>query len=632
MTSFFYFAYGSNMLTERLVARCPSARPVGTAYAPDYTLEFSKKSTDTSGKATLVPCPGAKQHGVIFEIDQADQAELDHFEGAGNGYDRVDAFTVTAASGTEVSTTTYLATKPVQGLKPFDWYLALVVSGAKRHQLPEDWVSALRLTSYLIDYDNNRKTRLDALDALKKIGITNPTEVLANTVKDLIQSIIVELTRLQGIPAMDINKGEVISLPRMISAGDAGSLFVSRKLDDDIAAVSKMLMDQDPAIKLKFSLPEWQALVRKEFGPVLVSIDLDSAISENVSAVLSGLKAALPKSTDTGGTREIAFGCTLFSSAEVKPFDIGPVRFESRLDWLSRKYGEKGFSAIAHRRIKRAWGGEKLPKRKPSFDSIIENDVLDAIGTCAYVCSVKTENLAAEAAREKALTAARLATTAIALAWQVPSKTLEGINLNYDRRPHRRKVLTYVPGQKVLAGSSWSHPPFGPSITAGDWETELKDRADLFTVVAEILDFVISPTGAVKRPKMMRALAHAMLWFHEGCRETVTHMAVVNFAASLDALANGGKEGGIRRLLNARIGLQDDKPIRKNGPSLKQAVERVYGKGRSRTIHGNNDELGNDWSDVRSLAEQLAKLALVYCMHWVAQNPTCDDPKQLSKP
>jgi hypothetical protein len=52
--SFLFFAYGSNMLTERLRERCPDARPLGTAIARGYLLSFSKRSKDGSAKATLV--------------------------------------------------------------------------------------------------------------------------------------------------------------------------------------------------------------------------------------------------------------------------------------------------------------------------------------------------------------------------------------------------------------------------------------------------------------------------------------------------------------------------------------------------------------------------------------------------
>ena len=52
-TTFHYFAYGSNMLTARLKARCSGAELVGRAFADGWGIEFSKPGEDGSGKATL---------------------------------------------------------------------------------------------------------------------------------------------------------------------------------------------------------------------------------------------------------------------------------------------------------------------------------------------------------------------------------------------------------------------------------------------------------------------------------------------------------------------------------------------------------------------------------------------------
>jgi hypothetical protein len=129
----------------------------------------------------------------------------------------------------------------------------------------------------------------------------------------------------------------------------------------------------------------------------------------------------------------------------------------------------------------------------------------------------------------------------------------------------------------------------------------------------------------------MNTFAQALLWFHEGCRDEVELMAVVKFSACLDALASGGKSNGIRSLIRARLGMQDNKPIRKDGPTMHQAVEEIYSSGRSRTIHGTNDKFGNDWSSTRALAEQFARLCLVMSLDWAVSNPARDDPPALKK-
>jgi cation transport regulator ChaC len=77
MVTFTYFAYGSNMLTERLCARCQSAKVLGRATARGYSLEFCKQSVDGSGKATLVQSAkeGAIVHGVLFDIAMTERGD-----------------------------------------------------------------------------------------------------------------------------------------------------------------------------------------------------------------------------------------------------------------------------------------------------------------------------------------------------------------------------------------------------------------------------------------------------------------------------------------------------------------------------------------------------------------------------
>jgi len=113
MLTFTYFAYGSNMLRERLSARCPSAKVLGHATASGYSLQFFKKSVDGSGKATLVQ--SAKDdvlvNGVLFEIVTGERVDLDAAEGLGQGYARDDDFRVRSEDGNEVRATTYIGTR-----------------------------------------------------------------------------------------------------------------------------------------------------------------------------------------------------------------------------------------------------------------------------------------------------------------------------------------------------------------------------------------------------------------------------------------------------------------------------------------------------------------------------------------
>jgi hypothetical protein len=166
--TFFYFAYGSNMLPARLLGRCPSARVVGTGVARAWSLAFSKASKDGSGKATLVTAPNSAVPGVIFEIDLAEQEQLDRHGGVGFGYRRDDNF---AIEGSSVPTSSYLGTSLDHTLQPFDWYLATVIAGAEYHGLATAHVAALRGTRFVEDTELGRMTRVEAIGAMREHGI-----------------------------------------------------------------------------------------------------------------------------------------------------------------------------------------------------------------------------------------------------------------------------------------------------------------------------------------------------------------------------------------------------------------------------------------------------------------------------
>jgi len=170
--TFKYFAYGSNMLTERLCAadRCPSAIAVGVGSVRGYTLQFWKKSKDGSGKATIVCSDKAEARviGVVFEVYEGEKQTLDKAEGVGNGYDVLDGVDVNLESGDTVLARTYMAAELDRALQPYDWYRLYVLAGALQHGLPSTWIAALEATEFVRDL--NPRRRQSAIDTLTKAG------------------------------------------------------------------------------------------------------------------------------------------------------------------------------------------------------------------------------------------------------------------------------------------------------------------------------------------------------------------------------------------------------------------------------------------------------------------------------
>jgi gamma-glutamylcyclotransferase len=168
-----YFAYGSNMLEQRLHKRCKSANLRGVASATDWLLTFSKRSRDDSGKATIHKVTGNWLFGVVYDLDESDLPKLDRFEGVGNGYDRANDFLVHMEGSDELlRTVTYMAdlTHTDRTLRPYDWYLDLVLAGARQHSLPAEYVNELDATQAVLDPWCDRPERLAALALLKEMA------------------------------------------------------------------------------------------------------------------------------------------------------------------------------------------------------------------------------------------------------------------------------------------------------------------------------------------------------------------------------------------------------------------------------------------------------------------------------
>ncbi len=174
MATFTYFAYGSNMLLERLRKRCKTARFLGVAVVHGYTLAFSKKSRkDGSGKATIARTVNddTALYGVLFEIDLDERPCLNRAEGS--DYDRNDEFVVMRADSNEkLSVTTYVAKHSAMenNLVPYDWYKLLIVAGAWQGKVPDFYLARLKAIESIPDPCPERPARKEALAVVNESG------------------------------------------------------------------------------------------------------------------------------------------------------------------------------------------------------------------------------------------------------------------------------------------------------------------------------------------------------------------------------------------------------------------------------------------------------------------------------
>lgn len=136
------FSFGSNMSSNRLLARLPNAKRVGTAVLKGYKLTFDMYFKDGSGKCSICPSDAkdALVYGVIYEINDAEKVILDSIEGA--GYDCVD-IVPELLTAEPISAHCYIANTYDSEALPYDWYIKHVHRGALEAGVPKAYSDAI---------------------------------------------------------------------------------------------------------------------------------------------------------------------------------------------------------------------------------------------------------------------------------------------------------------------------------------------------------------------------------------------------------------------------------------------------------------------------------------------------------
>lgn len=187
------------------------------------------------------------------------------------------------------------------------------------------------------------------------------------TVNESYDTIISELISL-ALPEPN-TKGPK-SFPGLIATGDGRSVITNERIEAAIANIATWTMNQQPALKMRYTAKEWDALVRKAFGPAIVAVD--QTCKNPPSELRNLVEKILEEKPATLSSSFVTMGCTLFYKPISKAVRIGPVHFEPKAEWLARSVANGHLNEDTRTRMAQAFaGGSILP---------IENGVVSAIG------------------------------------------------------------------------------------------------------------------------------------------------------------------------------------------------------------------------------------------------------------
>ena len=132
------------MSSEELRGWCPGAEFVAVARLPNYRLDFTRYSAKRQGGvADVVRARGETVWGVLYDVPSGEMPALDRKEGVGAKVYERRRVTVATAPGTRVRAVTYSVIDKEPAQTPSEYYLGLILTGAREWTLPEAYVRML---------------------------------------------------------------------------------------------------------------------------------------------------------------------------------------------------------------------------------------------------------------------------------------------------------------------------------------------------------------------------------------------------------------------------------------------------------------------------------------------------------
>lgn len=148
-----YFAYGSNLNDNDLQQWCDTKKlkieltKKGNAKLNGYGLDFTRKSKNRNcGVADIVKSTNSSVFGVLFETDNKSLENIDKKEGvASKSYKRIDVEVIFDDGSCFHNVITYeVVKKSKKIIYPNSEYLNLIIEGAEKNGLPDEWIEKLK--------------------------------------------------------------------------------------------------------------------------------------------------------------------------------------------------------------------------------------------------------------------------------------------------------------------------------------------------------------------------------------------------------------------------------------------------------------------------------------------------------
>lgn len=300
---------------------------------------------------------------------------------------------------------------------------------------------------------------------------------------------------------------------------------------------------------------------------------------------------------------EYYFPCQLFDDEHVPPFEVGPVCFQKREEWLdgvAKRADPSKTPWIAH--VESYWAGKAaLPDTEATAKAIAAEFISN------WVATVRVSERTREIAQATAEVAVRVAIDTLGLTLHAPmARNLRGPG--DEIRARLKRTFSQLKGRDIGYSSSLDLPRLAQR--PGDYAAFIADTERLRVAAGKAVTILLELSPTAPTPTLHRRWTEAMHWFGEARRETVPRSALVKFGITLDVLAQGKRAKGILDLCCILFDMKKTDPATGAGHDLTWLIETIYNDGRSQIAHGGKLFLFEDLPISREGADYVASAAL----------------------
>ncbi|WP_339430490.1 hypothetical protein [Pseudomonas sp. EA_65y_Pfl2_P78] len=377
-----------------------------------------------------------------------------------------------------------------------------------------------------------------------------------------------------------------------------------------------------PRLSIRVEIKELVTLLRQTVADFHADGKLIEDASKNLQAIDDYIQQIL-KQTTTDFTH--SFPARTAEMECVEPFVIGPVTIMTRKQWLDtvdfssqskqdtldgEKANQDWKTALLSELSRRKESATPNYEPMPSLAALMYSPLKTGRSILRVKLSGYERSLSSKAARHICKTALD------GLSLILGGKAHFHIQALADERMVPVSTHTIIEQDGFLLTPGFGLTPQIPFLTGHGVKKELdregarKARAAL----ANILDGLVSPNSH-PHPLLTMRWATALDWLAEGTREINEAIALAKIGTSLDVLTEGGKFGKILDMLTHLTGWTEEKEFQV-GPyprSLRWLVKELYDHGRSKILHGNVFDRLQSFAEIRSVGEDLARIALIQC-------------------